>query len=42
MLCEWKGCLAEGLSVQEDHVRLLILEPPKVSISGLSQKLCKL
>ncbi len=30
-----KGCLIEELNVQEDHVHILIMVPPKVSISEL-------
>ncbi len=35
MLCEWKGCDVQELSVQEDHVHLVVSIPPKVSISAL-------
>ncbi|MCP4123250.1 MAG: IS200/IS605 family transposase [Bacteroidetes bacterium] len=35
ILCEWKGCEAEEMNVQEDHVHLLVSVPPKVSISSL-------
>ena len=34
-LCEWKGCEVVELSVQEDHIHLLVSVPPKVSISNL-------
>jgi putative transposase len=34
-LCEWKGCIVEELNVQEDHIRLLVSVPPKISISQL-------
>ena len=30
-----KGCIIEELNVQFDHVHLLIMVPPKVSISDL-------
>lgn len=30
-----KGCIVEELNVQEDHVHLLILVPPKISISTI-------
>ena len=34
MLCEWKGCEIEELSVQPDHVHIIIVSiPPKVSVS---------
>ena len=35
MLCQWKSCEVEELSVQEDHIHLLVSVPPKVSISKL-------
>ncbi len=35
MLCEWKRCDMQELSVQEDHVHLVVSVPPKVSISAL-------
>lgn len=35
MLCEWKDCEVEELSVQEDHIHLLVSIPPKVSVSEL-------
>jgi putative transposase len=35
MLCEWKGCEVEELTVQEDHVHLMLSVPPKVSVSVL-------
>jgi putative transposase len=35
MLCQWKGCEIEELSVQPDHIHMLISIPPKVSISEL-------
>jgi putative transposase len=35
MFCSQKGCEIVELNVQEDHVHLLLLVPPKVSISDL-------
>jgi len=35
MLCEWKRCVVEDLSVQEDHIHLLVSVPSKISISQL-------
>ncbi len=35
MLCQWKSCEVEELSLQEDHIHLLVSVPPKVSISKL-------
>ena len=35
MLCEWKSCIVEELNVQPDHIHLVVLVPPKVSISTL-------
>ncbi len=35
MLCDWKGCDVQELSVQEDHVHLVVSIPPKVSVSAL-------
>lgn len=32
---EQKGCSIEELNVQEDHVHLVLLVPPKVSISDM-------
>jgi len=34
-LCEWKDCEVSELSIQEDHIHLLVSVPPKVSISHL-------
>lgn len=39
MLCEWKSCEVQELSVQEDHVHLVVSVPPKVSISLLMGRL---
>ncbi len=33
--CEQKGCKIVELNVQSDHVHLLVMVPPKVSISDL-------
>ena len=35
MLCEWKSCDVEELSIQQDHIHLLVSVPPKVSVSEL-------
>ena len=35
MLCEWKGCEVSELSVQIDHVHLVLSIPPRVSVSEL-------
>jgi putative transposase len=35
MLCEWKQCEIQEMSVQEDHIHLVVSVPPKVSISDL-------
>jgi len=35
VFCEQKGCFITELDVQEDHVLLLVLIPPKVSVSDL-------
>ena len=32
-LSEWKGCEVEEMNVQIDHVHLVVLIPPKVSVS---------
>ena len=32
---EQKGCIIEELNVQEDHVHLVLMVPPKVSISDM-------
>lgn len=31
----WKGCDVEELTVQEDHIRLLVSVPPRVSVPEL-------
>ena len=33
MISEQQGCMVEELNVQEDHVHLLVMVPPKISIS---------
>ncbi len=35
MLCEWKKCGIHEMSVQIDHIHLVVSVPPKVSISQL-------
>ena len=35
MLCEWKRCDIQEMSVEEDHIHLVVSVPPKVSISEL-------
>ena len=35
ILCEWKGCEIEEMSVQIDHIHLVVSIPPKVSVSVL-------
>jgi putative transposase len=35
MLCEWKGCEIQEMSVQIDHIHLVVSIPPKVSVSSL-------
>ena len=35
LLCEWKRCEIEEMSVQADHVHLVVSIPPKVSVSQL-------
>jgi REP-associated tyrosine transposase len=35
MLCEWKKCEIQEMSVQIDHIHLVLSIPPKVSISEL-------
>jgi hypothetical protein len=36
VLCEWKDVEIEELSVMKDHVHLVVIVPPKVSISAAS------
>jgi putative transposase len=33
MLCEWKQCKLQEMSVRSDHIHLVLSIPPKVSIS---------
>ncbi len=35
MLCEWKKCEIQEMSVQIDHIHLVLSIPPKVSISEM-------
>jgi len=35
LLCEWKGCDIEELSVQPDHIHMVVSIPPKVYVSEL-------
>ena len=35
MLCEWKQCEIQEMSVQKDHVHIVLSIPPKVSISQM-------
>ena len=35
MLCEWKGAEVLELSIQRDHVHMVVSVPPRVSISEL-------
>jgi putative transposase len=35
LLCEWKKCEIHEMSVQSDHVHLVLSIPPKVSVSQL-------
>jgi len=35
MLCEWKQCDIQELSVQTDHIHVVLSIPPKVSVSAL-------
>ena len=35
MLCEWKKCEVQEMSVQNDHIHLVVSIPPKVSISDM-------
>ena len=35
MLCEWKGAEVLELSIQHDHVHMVVSVPPRVSISEL-------
>ncbi len=35
MLCEWKRCEVQEMSVKNDHIHLIVSIPPKVSISEM-------
>ena len=35
LLCEWKKCEIQEMSVQKDHIHLVLSIPPKVSVSQL-------
>ena len=35
LFCKQKGCEVVELNVQEDHVHLIVMMPPKVSVSDL-------
>ena len=35
MLCEWKKCEVQEMSVQNDHIHLVVSIPPKVSVSQM-------
>ena len=35
MLCEWKRCEVQEMSVQQDHIHIVVSMPPKVSISEM-------
>ena len=35
MLCEWKKCEIQEMSVQNDHIHLVVSIPPKVSVSQM-------
>ena len=35
MLCEWKECDIQELSIQSDHIHVVLSIPPKVSVSTL-------
>lgn len=35
MLCEWKNCQVIELTIQPDHIHLVVSIPPKVSVSLL-------
>ena len=35
MLCDWKRCEIQEMSVQKDHIHLVISIPPKISISEM-------
>lgn len=35
MLCDWNMCVVQELSIQEDHIHLLVSVPPRISVSRL-------
>ena len=35
LLCEWKKCEIQEMSVQIDHIHLVLSIPPKVSVSQM-------
>jgi putative transposase len=35
MLCEWKKCELQEMSVQSNHIHLVLSIPPKVSVSQM-------
>ena len=35
LLCEWKNCEIQGMSVQSDHIHIVMSIPPKVSVSQM-------
>jgi putative transposase len=35
LLCEWKKCELQEMSVQSDHIHIVLSIPPKVSVSEL-------
>ena len=35
MLCEWKQCEIQEMSVQSDHIHVVMTIPPKVSVSQM-------
>jgi putative transposase len=35
LLCEWKKCEVQEMSVQKDHIHIVVSIPPKVSISEM-------
>ena len=35
MLCEWRKCEIQEMSVQSDHIHLVVSIPPRISVSEL-------
>ncbi len=35
MLCEWRKCEIQEMSVQSDHIHLIISIPPRISVSEI-------